>query len=108
MFDLIKKSLLASLGAAVVTKEKVEQVTRKLVDEGRISVDEAERLSRELLESGQAQWEELQNKITSTIKKAIENLDIASRTDLQDLNTRVEEVEKRVSALEIPDSSGMG
>ncbi|MBW1800047.1 MAG: hypothetical protein JRJ85_04880 [Deltaproteobacteria bacterium] len=49
MFELIKKSLLASLGAAVVTKEKVEKVTRKLVDEGKISKDEAEKLSQDLL-----------------------------------------------------------
>ena len=100
MFELIKKSLLASLGAAVVTKEKIEQVTRKLVDEGKISMDEAEKLSGDLLESGKKQWDEFQTKITAAVKKALENLDIVSREDFQEMTSRVEDIEKRLAAIE--------
>ena len=100
MFELIKKSLLASLGAAVITKEKIEQVTKRLVDEGKISMDEAGKLTHELVESGHHQWEELQEKITSTVRKAVENLDLVRKGDLQDLDQKVEEMEKRLAALE--------
>lgn len=95
MFELIKKSLLASLGAAVVTKEKVEKATRKLVHEGKISKDEAEKRSQELIESGQKQWEEIQTRITDTMKKVVENLDIVTKKDFQELNEKVEELQKK-------------
>ena len=100
MFELIKKGLLAGLGAAVLTKEKIEKVTRKLVDEGTISLDQAEKLSKDLLEGGKTQWEELQNKITSTVKKAVENLDPAGRKDLEKLKERIVQLERRVAAME--------
>jgi hypothetical protein len=36
VLEMIRKSMLASLGAAVVTKEKVEEATKRWVDEGKI------------------------------------------------------------------------
>ncbi|MBN2123164.1 MAG: phasin family protein [Deltaproteobacteria bacterium] len=103
MFELIKKSLLAGLGAAVVTKEKVEETTKKLVDEGKISMEEAEKLSKELLESGQAQWQELQSKITAAVKKAVSSLDLAARKDLEALEEKVEDLRKRLETIEESD-----
>jgi polyhydroxyalkanoate synthesis regulator phasin len=99
MFEMIRKSLLASLGAAVVTKEKVEDATKRWVDEGKISRDEAEKLAADLLESGQHQWDEIQGKITETVRKGLDNLDIGSKIEFQELEERVAHLEKRVSEL---------
>ena len=105
MIDLIKKSLLASLGAAVVTKEKIEEATRKLVKEGKISTEDAEKLSDNLVESGQKQWDEFQSKISDTLKKIVENLDLASKKDLEALNEKIKDLEIRLDALEQSDKS---
>ncbi len=105
MFELIKKSFLASLGAAVLTKEKITKATQKLVDEGKISKDEAEKLSQELIESGQKQWEEIQANITDAAKKVIENLDIVTKKDFQELNEKVEDLQKQLDKLEQMDKS---
>ena len=103
MFEMIRKSLLASLGAAVVTKEKVEAATKKWVDDGKISTDEAERLARDLVENGRKQWEEIQSNVSETVRKALENLDIATRKDIDNLTNRIEELEKKIS---VPDEPG--
>jgi polyhydroxyalkanoate synthesis regulator phasin len=100
MFETIKKSLLASLGAAVVTKEKVEEATRRWVEDGKISREEAERLAQELVESGRHQWDDMQAKITETVRKGLDTLDIGSKREFQDLKTRVENLEERISLLE--------
>ena len=100
MFETIKKSLLASLGAAVVTKEKVEEATRHWVEEGKISREEAERLAQQLLESGRHQWDDLQTKISDTVRKGLDTFDIGSKTEFQELKARVENIEKRLLALE--------
>jgi len=103
MLELIKKSLLASLGAAVVTKEKIQEATFSLVQQGKISVEEAEKLSDDLVTSGQHQWEEVQSKITENVKKAMDSLDISSKSEFQELMVRLENLEKRVAALENAD-----
>ena len=100
MFEMIRKSLLASLGAAVVTKEKVEQATRRWVDEGKISKEEADKLAQELVDSGQRQWEDIQTKITDTVRKGLDTFDIGSKKEFRELKERVENLEKRLSESE--------
>ena len=98
IFEMIRKSLLASLGAAVVTKEKVEEATKRFVDEGKISREEAEKLANELVESGQHQWNDVQEKITETVRKGLDTFDIGSKKEFQDLKDRVDNLEKRLAA----------
>ena len=100
MFETIRKSLLAGLGAAVLTKEKIETATRKLVEEGKITTDEADRLSTDLIESGSRQWHDMQEKISGTVRKALEGMDICTRQDFKVLAEKVAALEKRVAALE--------
>jgi polyhydroxyalkanoate synthesis regulator phasin len=100
LIEMIRKSLLASLGAAVVTKEKVEEATKRLVEDGKISRDEAEKLANELVESGRHQWDEIQEKMTETVRKGLDTFDIGSKREFQDLQERVENLEKRLVILE--------
>ncbi len=96
MLDLLRKSFFAGLGAVVVTADKVRDATRKLVEEGKLSTDEAEKLTEDLVKSGQRQWDEFQ----SSLKKWSESADIARMKDLQDLQARVELLEQRIKLLE--------
>lgn len=100
MFDAIKKSLLLSLGSAVVTKEKIEEATRHLVEKGKMSKDDAEKLSQDLLESGEKQWEDIRSDVKDSIKKGLENLNICSKKEFQDLKMQVANIEKRLCILE--------
>ncbi|MCG6946974.1 MAG: phasin family protein [Syntrophobacterales bacterium] len=100
VLEMIRKSMLASLGAAVVTKEKVEEATKRWVDEGKISKDEAERLAQDLVESGRHQWEDIQDKMTETVRKGLDSFDIGSKREFQDLKEQVESLEKRLAVLE--------
>lgn len=100
MFDLIKKSILAGIGAVVITAEKVQEATRRLVEEGKISTEEAERLADDLVRSGEKQWEELSGKVSESMKRGMDNLDFIRRKEYQDLRTRVELLEQRVILLE--------
>ncbi len=102
MLEMIRKSLLATLGAAVVTKEKVEEATRSWVEEGKISRSEAERLSDDLVESGQHQWQEIQTRVSEMVRKGLDTLDIGSKKEFRDLQARVEELERRLAQLQGP------
>jgi polyhydroxyalkanoate synthesis regulator phasin len=100
LIEMIRKSLLASLGAAVVTKEKVEEATKRWVEDGKISREEAEKLANELVESGRHQWDEIQEKMTETVRKGLDTFDIGSKREFQDLKEQVENLEKRLALLE--------
>ena len=100
IFEMIRKSMLASLGAAVVTKEKVEEATKRWVEEGKISRDEAERLAQDLVESGKHQWDDIQEKMTETVRKGLDTFDIGSKKEFRELKTRVDDIEKKIAEWE--------
>jgi len=102
MLEMIRKSLLATLGAAVVTKEKVEEATRSWVEEGKISRSEAERLAEDLVESGQHQWQEMQTRVSEMVRKGLDTLDIGSKKEFRDLQARVEDLERRLAQIQGP------
>lgn len=100
MLELLRKSFFAGLGVVVETAEKVREATRKLVEEGKISTEEAEKLTEDLVKSGQRQWDEFNDKFQSSVKKWTENVEMARTKDLQDLQARVELLEQRIGLME--------
>jgi len=102
MFEIFKKSLFAGLGLAVVTKSKLESVLEKLVEEGKMSRGEAEKMGKELLESGENQWTDFETRLQDTIKGFLKNMDICKTTDLKKLEKKVKAIDMRLKALEEP------
>ncbi len=100
MLELIKKSILAGIGAVVVTAEKVQDATKRLVEEGKLSTEEAERLADELVKSGERQWDEISGKLNDSVKRGMDSLDFVRRKEFQDLRARVELLEQRIIVLE--------
>lgn len=100
MFELLKKGMLAGLGAAVLTRDKIREATRKLVDEGKLSTDEAEKLTEELIKSGEKGWEEAGSKLHSSLRKVSDSLEVVRKKEFAELLARVEILERRLSVLE--------
>ena len=100
MLEKIGKGLLAGLGAVLLTKEKVEEVGRKMVKEAKLSDEDARRLTKELVETGERQWEEMDKTVTESLRKGLEKMDVASRKGLEEVKARLDNLEKRISRLE--------
>ena len=102
MFEIFKKSLFAGLGLAVVTKTKLESVLEKLVEEGKMSRDEAEKMGQDLLESGEKQWSDFETRLNETVKGFLENMDISKASDLKKLEKKLKAIDMRLKNLEVP------
>jgi len=102
MFEIFKKSLFAGLGLAVVTKTKLESVLDKLVAEGKMTREDAEKMGRELLESGEKQWTDFESRLQETVKGFLENMDICKASDVKKLEKKIKALDIRLKALEEP------
>jgi polyhydroxyalkanoate synthesis regulator phasin len=100
MLDLLKKGMLAGLGMAVLTGEKIREATRRLVEEGKITTDEADKLAEDLVKSGEREWDEINSRFQSSFQKISANLEVVRKKEFADLKTRVELLEERLSRLE--------
>ena len=102
MLELLKKGMLAGIGAAVLTRDKIREATRMLVEEGKLSTDEAEKLTEDLVKRGEKEWEDINTKFHSSFKKVAEGLEMVRKKEFADLKARVELLEQRLSKLESP------
>ncbi|MFC1844663.1 phasin family protein [Thermodesulfobacteriota bacterium] len=102
MFEIFKKSLFAGLGLAVVTKTKLESVLEKLVEEGKMSREEAEKMGKELLDSGEKQWTDFESRLQETVKGFLENMDISKASDVKKLEKKIKALDLRLKAVEGP------
>lgn len=100
MFGIFKKSLFAGLGLTVVTKEKLESVLERLVEQGKMSREEAEKMGRELLESGEKQWTDFESGLEETVRRFLENMDICRAGDLKEVEKQIKALDLRLKALE--------
>lgn len=100
MYEAVRNLLLAGLGAAVVTKDKVLEMTRSFVDQGKLSAAEAEKLAEDLAEESRRQAKGLGEKIEAGARKTVETLGLVGRGEYELLLKRVESLEQRLAALE--------
>jgi len=100
MFEIFKKSLFAGLGLAVVTKTKLESVLEKLVEEGKLSRGEAEKMGNELLESGEKQWIDFESRLQETIKGFLVNMDISKASEVKKMEKKIKALDLRLKAVE--------
>jgi polyhydroxyalkanoate synthesis regulator phasin len=96
----VKKNLMTGLGAVLLTKDKIEEITRRLVDEARLSREDADLLVEELYATGQRQWSSIETSIKDAIRKTISSMDVGSRQELEKLKTKVSHLQTRVDLLE--------
>ncbi len=99
MLELSRKLLLAGIGAAVLTKEKIEGIVRELIKQGEISKEEGIKLVKEVLQKGEEMQKTLEAKIEVGINKAMERLNIPTRKEIQELREKLEKLIKKVEGI---------
>jgi polyhydroxyalkanoate synthesis regulator phasin len=93
MIDVIKKTLLAGVGAVVITKDKVEAALGEFVQQGKVSSAEARAMADKIADQGRREFETLSHELNEKLREAF----TSSQRKTQD---RVEALEARVAALE--------
>jgi polyhydroxyalkanoate synthesis regulator phasin len=100
MLEEIPKNLLAGLGAVLLTKDKIEEITRQLVHDARLSREDADRLAEDLYQAGRRQWSSLETFLKDAVRRTLASVDIGSRQELEKLKSKVNTLQKRVELLE--------
>ena len=93
MIETIKKTLLAGVGAAVVTKEKVQDALDDYVRQGKLKADDARIIAEKIAERGRREFEELSQQASAKASELFTRHDSA-------VTARLAALEARVAALE--------
>jgi polyhydroxyalkanoate synthesis regulator phasin len=93
MIDVIKKTLLAGVGAAVITKEKVESALGEFVQQGKVSSTEARQMAEKIAEQGRREFEAMSQQLNDMLRERFTGAERRAEE-------RIAALEARVAALE--------
>jgi polyhydroxyalkanoate synthesis regulator phasin len=99
MIDLIKKTVLAGIGATVITKEKIEVVLQDLVKQGKVSADEAKTYASKIADEGRKEWETTSKDLSERVRELLAKADFAHKSEVAQLERRIQLLEEKVEAM---------
>lgn len=98
MEDLLKKVFFAGVGTMALTYEKANELVKDLVEKGKITVEQGKQLNEELKRVVKDKDSNAQN-IADTemnIKAYLDSLNLATKDDIDNINKRIDELEKNI------------
>ncbi|MGQ8875491.1 phasin family protein [Paenibacillus sp. TSA_86.1] len=99
MSDLFKKAFSLGLGLTVVSKEKIEKTVDDLVKRGELAPGESKALIERLMERGDEEQGQLKRIIQEQVKRVLQEVGVASESDVAALEQRVAVLEKKLAEL---------
>ena len=98
--DLLSNMLSLGLGVVAISKEQVEKMVDRLVKRGEMAPEEAKKMVSEIMEKGREGREQLAESIRKQLKRALSELELPTRDDLNALKDRIQVLEERLGQLE--------
>ena len=97
MLEYLKKSLLTGVGLALRSKSEIEDLAKEFAEKSKMNQDEA----KDFLQECQGKYEDAKSgfdkKIETSIERILLKLDLPSRSDIQALNERIDDLAKKIS-----------
>ena len=100
--EVIKKAMLAGLGAQERAKEFVDELVKK----GELSKSEGATVIKEWVSKAEESTKDMDLKVKDAISAAFEKLNIPTRDDLMNLEKKVQALSARLSKIEGGDGKG--
>jgi polyhydroxyalkanoate synthesis regulator phasin len=99
MKDLLKNIIYAGVGAAFLTREKLEEVGRDLVEKGTLTIDEGKEFVDELLKKSDKAKEQLEQWMSCKVDERVRKCHLASSDEIAELRRKVEEMQTALDKL---------
>lgn len=93
MIDLLKKTLLAGVGAAVITKDKIEGTLDDFVRQGKVNAGDAKIMAEKIADQGRKEFDDLAADLNERIAAVLDR-------KTTDHEARIAALEERVRVLE--------
>lgn len=89
-----------TVGTYATDEGETRNLFGRLVDFGNITGEEAKKLLNETQGRIEQNRKELEDRVDASLKRAVPRLSVPSADEIDDLNRKVDDIEKRIAALE--------
>ena len=100
MFETLERLILLQIGAAAVTRERVQEVVNRLIEQGRIEREEGRAVVEDIMSRARERSGGARSLIDASVQQGLRGAGVPNREAYEDLLFRVEQLEHRVRLLE--------
>ena len=93
MKEMMKNVVYAGLGAAFLTKEKIEELQAEFIEKGKISKDEGKQFVDELVSKSEKAKEQLNLWVNRRVEEKVQQLNLATVDEVSELRRQIEELQ---------------
>ena len=97
MKELLKNVVYAGVGAAFLTRDKIEEVRGELVNKGKLTKDEGKEFVEDLIKKSESAKDQLELWLNRQVEDRVKQLDLATSDEVADLRRKIEELQIIIS-----------
>lgn len=93
MVELLKKSVYATIGIALMTREKAEEIGKKVAEEAKLSESEGKQFVDELLKRADETRKSFEQLVEKQVTAILKKINIPTRKEMEELDLRLRKLE---------------
>ncbi len=97
MKELLKNILYTGVGAAFLTRDKIEEVRAELVEKGKMTKDEGKEFVDEVLKKSDSARDQLELWLNRQVEDRVKQLNLATSDEVAELRRMVEELQVAIN-----------
>lgn len=97
--DMVRKVLLAGIGAVALAQDEIEDFVDKLVERGEIAEKDGRKLVREVMDKRKKEAEKAEDEVSKRIEEILDRMKVPNKADIETLGDKIAALTKKVDEL---------
>jgi poly(hydroxyalkanoate) granule-associated protein len=99
MAEMLRRVLLATIGAAAIAQEEIEALVNRLVERGEIAEKDGKKLVHEMMDKRKSKTTKVEEEISKNVESVLERMNIPSKDDVEALSQKIAGLSKKIDEL---------
>ena len=96
MFDILRKALLTGIGVTYLTKDKIEEVGKKIAQDAKITESEARKFVDDLVKKSMEANGSMEKNVSEKNQTTIHAMNLPTSKDVDELKKRIAKLESQL------------
>ena len=99
MKDTLKKVGLFGIGLWALTEDKINELSKELIDSGEMNKKEGKKFVKEVLEEQKKQTEDIEKRINAKVQETFKRAEVVKKDDLKVLKEQMKQLQDKLDEL---------
>ncbi|WP_370571803.1 phasin family protein [Methanomethylovorans sp.] len=99
MKGTLKKLGLFGIGLWALTEDKINELSKELIESGEMNKEEGKKFVKEVLEEQKKQKEDIEKKINAKVQETFKRADVVKKEDLKILKEQMQQIQNKLDEI---------